>query len=239
MSLYSSKPIEISIPEGCPWHEAQVTYGTPNVDWCEPTVCGYINEPANTWSNLPFLIIGILLWKKMKTPLAKNFGLIVVIMGTLSGIYHASNNLLTQYFDFIGMALMASYFLAFALKRTVHRPAQPFDRTFWMLMTLNISSLLFIGVLKLPLQIFMMFNAIGVLVAETYCFFVAKSSRKVIYLLTSFVILIFAQWCAQIDLKRIWCHPENTILFGHVFWHVLCAIAMYFAGRYIEENSNS
>ena len=39
---------EFTIAPQCPWYDAQQTFGPPNVDWCEPTICAYINEPANT-----------------------------------------------------------------------------------------------------------------------------------------------------------------------------------------------
>ena len=72
-SPYSNKVKEFTIEPGCPWYEAQQSYGAPNVNWCEPTVCSVINEPANTWSNLPYLLVSLVLIKKMKDQPLKNF----------------------------------------------------------------------------------------------------------------------------------------------------------------------
>ncbi len=55
MSLYDNSKIEYTISADCPWYEAQHLFGPPNVNWCEPTVCKIINEPANTYSNLALL----------------------------------------------------------------------------------------------------------------------------------------------------------------------------------------
>jgi Ceramidase len=237
MSLYTAKPVEVSIPEHCPWHKGQIEYGTPNVDWCEPTVCGWINEPANTWSNLLFLLVGIWLWRKIKNESVRSFGLMVFIMGTLSAIYHATNNLLTQYFDFVGMALMMSFLLAFVVRRILSRVQNSFDQFFWFFFSLNLLMLIFLGLLKLPVQMLLLLNSVPILLAELYCIFVLKKTRKVYFFAASFVVLFIAQVFAQIDLKRIYCDPNNLILHGHVAWHCLCAVAMYFAALHIRENS--
>ncbi len=243
MSLYSAKPIEVSIPEQCPWHDGQMHYGTPNVDWCEPTVCAWINEPANTWSNLPFLLVGLWMWKKIKNPMVKSFGFVVFLMGCLSAIYHATNNLLTQYFDFFGMALMTSFILAFIFRRILQSPQQlkqqkPFDQYFWFFMTYSLSVLIFLGLLKLPVQMMLLINSVPILFAELYCFFILKRSKKIHWFVLSIVTLVVAQIFAQIDLKRIYCEPTNLVMHGHVVWHSLCAVAMGFAGIFIRENSN-
>lgn len=245
MSLYSAKPVELTIPEHCPWHQGQVHYGTPNVDWCEPTVCSWINEPANTWSNLPFLIVGFWLWKKHSKSLVGSFGAVVFIMGFLSAVYHATNNLLTQYFDFFGMALMTSFLLAFILRRILSAHGKhpfvqsPYDQYFWFFLSVNLTILLFLGLLKLPVQLMLLLNTIPILLAELYCFFILKITRKFYWFALSFVTLVIAQIFAQIDLKRIYCDPNNLIVHGHVAWHCLCAVAMGLAALYMKENSRS
>ena len=49
--------------DGCPWSELS-HFAPPNVKWCEAQVCGWIVEPANTWSNLAYILLGaLLLWR--------------------------------------------------------------------------------------------------------------------------------------------------------------------------------
>ncbi len=233
MSLFSAKPIEISIPEGCPWHEAQVKFGTPNVDWCEPTICALVNEPANTWSNLPFLLVGIYLWLRKDSPPVKQFGLVVFLMGLFSGIYHATNNLLTQYFDFLGMALMTSYLLSIVTQRIQRAEVRPYDRSFWIFLSVNLTILLFFQVLKIPPQTMMLLGGLGILLGEGIYTLKFGRAKGFFFFVLSLSTLIVAQVFAQIDLKRIWCEPSNAILHGHVIWHVLCALGMYFAGNFL------
>lgn len=236
MSLYEAKPVEVTIGEGCPWHEAQLKYGTPNVDWCEPTVCSYINEPANTWSNLGFLIAGLLIIKKIKSSVAAPFAWIVIVMGLFSAIYHATNNYLSQHLDFLGMSLMTSYLLAFAVVRLRRTPESQWT-WYWFFVSLNLMTLLFLGILKWPVQLLLALNATPILVLEIVLWSRRQRVLKMSYFWISIVLLIVAQISAQIDLKRVHCDPESLFLHGHVFWHILCAMAMYFAALHIREHS--
>src|SRR5262245_13387782 len=50
----------------CPWVGLREWGGLPNVKWCEETLCAVVAEPANTWSNLAFLIGAAALWRMNK-----------------------------------------------------------------------------------------------------------------------------------------------------------------------------
>lgn len=236
MSLYEAAPKPLSIPQGCPWHDAQVEYGTPNVDWCEPTVCSYINEPANTWSNLAFLLVGVMILKKITGRLTTKFAWIVIVMGSFSAIYHASNNYLTQHLDFLGMSLMTSYFLALGAVR-LNQKFNSLMAWYWFFVSANVTTLLFLGILDLPIQTLLALNATPIIVLESILYFKAPKKLKMSYFIISIVTLIVAQVFAQIDLKRIYCKPESLFLHGHVMWHLLCAVSMYFAALHMREHS--
>lgn len=239
MSLYSNKPVEITIAPGCPWYDAQIYYGTPNVDWCEPTVCAVINEPANTWSNLPFLLIGLWVWTRMRGTVAGSFGIVIFLMGLLSGIYHATNNRFTQHLDFMGMSLMTSFLLAFVTRRILKKEQKAWDQYFWFYFWLNVTIVLFLGVLKLPLQTLLLMNMVPLVLAEINCNFFLKTTKSFYLFVLGSVILVFAQIMAQIDLKRIYCEPQNLVFHGHVAWHILCAVAMIFASYFISKNEKA
>lgn len=232
MSLYNAQPVEKTLSPGCPWYQAQVDYGTPNVDWCEASACSYFSEPANTWSNLGFLIVGIYLIRTRNSPEARRFGWIVAVMGVLSAIYHATNNAFTQRLDFLGMALMTSYLLiwvvsGFALK------GFSFLKNYWFFVSLNLLIVIILDALKIPIQLLLMLNAVPLLLAQLYLILCLKNRRGAVDFFLSFGVLVVAQISAQIDLKRIYCDPAHPWLHGHVIWHGLCALAMLFAARSI------
>ena len=107
-------------PDMCPWHEAAVAVGAPNIKWCEATLCGWISEPANTWSNLAYLVLGaVIAWQNRRMPHyeLRWMGPAMLLMGGFSLVYHASNNYLTQVFDFLGMYLLVFWMLVINLRR--------------------------------------------------------------------------------------------------------------------------
>jgi len=240
MSLYESGSIPYSIAPQCPWYEQQQAYGTPNVDWCEPTICAWINEPANTWSNLGFILVGLYLYKKYSsTPLLKNFGLIVFIMGLFSGIYHATNNYFSQHLDFFGMSLFVSYVLAFQWLRAKNLKLASLHAYFWFFMSVNLILLISLAFLKLPIQSLLLINTIPIILLEAFVFAIRKRRSPLRFFAISLFLLILAQVSAQIDLKRIYCDPQNVWLHGHVIWHLLCAVAMYFIAQHLRARANS
>ncbi|MBK6740332.1 MAG: ceramidase domain-containing protein [Haliea sp.] len=79
----------------------------------ETTVCSWISEPANTWSNALYLVFAFVIYVQCrKSPHLELrwMGPAMFFMGLFSLVYHASNNYVTQVFDFIGMYLLVFWF---------------------------------------------------------------------------------------------------------------------------------
>src|SRR5690606_21100289 len=106
---------------GCPWHSITEKTGAPNIKWCEETLCQWISEPANTWSNLGYLIIGaIILYLSLKhkhNSNMKQFGPIIFFMGAMSYFYHQSNFYGSQILDFVGMFFFVGWAIGMNLIR--------------------------------------------------------------------------------------------------------------------------
>ena len=233
-SPYSNEIKEFTIEPGCPWYEAQQTYGAPNVNWCEPTTCAIINEPANTWSNLPYMIVGLILIKKMRDKPINSFPWVIFFMGLFSFIYHASNNYLTQMLDFVGMFLFMSFMLAFNLKRFLPN-AFSFGSAFWFFMFLNTMIFLLFGILDMPVQKIMLMNTIPIVILEFLNGYLERMLKSYRYFILALFFLITAQAAAILDIQRIYCEPDNIWLHGHVVWHLLGAVAMWFSGLHVKE----
>lgn len=237
MSLYDNKTREFTIQEGCPWYQAQQSYGAPNVNWCEPTSCAWINEPANTWSNLGFLFVGLLIAKKLQSLAHRLFGWIVIVMGLLSAIYHATNNYLSQYFDFVGMALMTSYLLSFAAARVWTRHRVNFFAYYWFFFSANLLVLMCFDIMDLPIQLMLAISVVPILALDLTAGYKEGRLKEYGWFVAAVITLILAQISAQIDLKRVYCQPENVWLHGHVIWHLLCALGMGFAALHMDRLS--
>ena len=51
-------PSAAPLPPGCPWSG----WAPPNVQWCEENLCALVTAPANTWSNLAYIVVGLVMW---------------------------------------------------------------------------------------------------------------------------------------------------------------------------------
>lgn len=224
------------IPEGCPWHELS-QYGLPNVNWCEEYVCAWINEPANTWSNLAYLFAALwVLWLRRgatdRGPL-RWFAPVLATMGLFSGIYHASNTHVTQILDFLGMYLFCFLLLGI---NGVRLGALSLARLpLWFLAAVSLATAgtvlavragfpiqSFIGILTLALVVTeMLIRRRGA--ASTGTTAPTASLRG---FFASLGLLIIAATCSAMDVSRTLCDPQNHFLQGHAAWHVLSATAL-------------
>lgn len=226
----------MTIPEGCPWYEAQQSYGPPNVNWCEETQCTWINEPMNTWSNLGFIIVALALiyrFNKKNSALVSGFAMTVIVMGTLSFTYHATNNYLSQFFDFVGMSLMSSFLISFNIQRTTFQKHWGFWSVYWFFVFINTLLFALFGMMDIPVQVIQLINFAPVFAMEIYLGTKEGRWAKNGYFGLAFVSLVIALSLSIADHKRIYCNPDGW-LHGHVLWHIMCAVAMLFIGLHLR-----
>jgi len=229
MLIYNNKSKEYTIQEGCPWYEAQQAYGPANVNWCEPTSCSIINEPANAWSNLAYILAAVVMFKKITepSPYLKDFAWGMIVVGTTSFIYHSSNNFVTQFYDFTGMFVLSSLIMSLGVRR-LKGTIEGYRLWFWFFMFLNTSMFWLFYMEDIAIQKSFMVNIIGMLGIELYCIIKEKFVKKSIFLLLGAISISIGQMFSILDLKRIWCEPENIFFHGHALWHVFGGICIFF-----------
>jgi hypothetical protein len=105
---------------GCPWVELRHWGGLPNVKWCEQSLCAWIAEPANTWSNLAYVLAAAALFalaRRESSRTLRFFAPAALAVGLCSLVYHASVAFATQVLDFFGMYFYFLFLLALNLVR--------------------------------------------------------------------------------------------------------------------------
>lgn len=224
---------EFTIEPGCPWYEAQQQYGPANVNWCEPTVCSIINEPINTWTNMGLILVGLFFFFKLKDKLPKYFGLAVFVMGFLSFIYHASNNFLTQYIDFVGMFTVMSFLVAASWVRARKISHDQFLMWYWFYFSAHCVIFMVFHIVEIPVQYIMYLNLGPVILTEVVLDFKNKSFGKHWNFYVGVALTIVAQIFAIMDIKRIYCVPDGWI-HGHAMWHSIGAVAAAFLARHFQ-----
>lgn len=218
-------------PPSCPWHDSAELLGAPNLKWCEATRCGWVSEPANTWSNLAFLLFAVVIFMQCrKSPHIELrwMGPAMFFMGLCSGLYHASNNYLSQLFDFIGMYLLVFWFLAINLRRSgvVSRARQ--HQAFAAMVITGIVLVHLMYLAQLRFQLIIAVASLAVLVTE----FTARRHSVIEraplrWFAAGLVLLVLAQAFSLADLTRLLCDPQDHFFQGHALWHVLSAAALF------------
>ena len=217
----------------------------PTITFCESNIHSWIVQPANTWSNLPMIFVGIVLFFytcKSTNILIKLLPWIMILIGLFSFIYHATYTFIGQFLDLGSMFLLASYLIVFNLQRL--KP-QKYSTRFliWTFIVLNLSSYLLvyfirtIGGFNIGIPIF----AIQILIALILEYKIRSQyhNYSLKYLYLAILSLFAGQIFWWLDYKRIWCNPAYFhIINGHAIWHIfsaICFILIYLFYRQFEQ----
>ncbi len=215
----------------CPWYSLAEQTGAPNIKWCEETLCQWVSEPANTWSNLGYLVVGLFIilhaYKTNQSGACRQFGFIISIMGCLSLIYHLSNFYLTQILDFMGMFLFLSWAIGCNLIRLKKLRLETLN-VFMLVFVTSVTAIVHVMYkLEIHFQILILIGALVIVFTE----FLARNRQKLRYhwFFLSLLFLAGAFAFSAMDVSRFWCDPTQHFLFsqGHAIWHWLSAVAMF------------
>ncbi len=211
-------------------------WGWANVDWCEATVAGYVTEPANTWSNLAYMMVGAFILIRRKHgqhPLIMILPWAMIALGFLSGFYHATNAWVTQLGDFIGMYLVAGIPFLLNLARLGMKKAATV--TGYVVLNIVGAAVTVIGHYSgFPIQFLFAFFFGSIVVTEMLLMknAPARSYSNFYFTLAAFAV---AATFSALDVSRTMCDPHNHVIQGHALWHCFGAIGLYFAYRYCQD----
>lgn len=227
--------IEASIHPSCPWYDMEQQFGPANIKWCEERICSFINEPANAWSNLFFLVVGLFFifrgLKSRRTPMGRFdilFGSIVTFMGLGSFIFHATNNFGTQMLDFIGMYFYIYFLLCISL---YHFKIVSYRLAVSIFFGCVIASTALIPISKyihFPYQLIVAISAILLALLQIRGWVTDRNYPKK-YLALSLGSFIVAAGFSYSDHSRLFCDPTNHFVQGHAIWHFFCAVGTAFS----------
>lgn len=219
------------LKEGCPWVDLRQLGGLPNVKWCEETLCSVVAEPANTWSNLAYVLVAVLLFVAARGESQRTlrfFAPAAFWVGITSLVYHATVAFLTQVFDFWGMYIYFLLILFLNLVRMGALKKEALFKTLWISVFAFTGLTVAVAKAGLPIQ-----GIIGLLIGTalvTEVLAVKRSSVKGqhrYFAATLFFIAIAAGFSGA-DASRAFCDRESLIQ-GHAIWHCLGATALYFS----------
>jgi hypothetical protein len=216
--------------------------------WCEAARTGsWILEPVNTWTNLLFIIAGIIFILKSEklTNLSNKlnsdvlfpriYGSALVFVGVGSFFYHASQTFAGQWFDVIGMYFVSMFYISYNFYRIDWFTKKSF-------LTFYLSSCLILGLIifYLPETRRWLFGVsiLFTLLQSLWIQLKFKSTINNKYLYWSGFSYLVAQTTWLLDKNRIWCNPTGWMN-GHGIWHFLTGIAAFLIYFYFHSEKTN
>lgn len=107
----------------CPWSQ----FEPATLTFCEEGLCSWIRTPSDTWSNLMYIVVGILilyLTKKEKRWNLYGLGWAIsaLAVGVGSFLFHATQTFWAEFLDITGMFLFSGILVVGAADRYLMKP---------------------------------------------------------------------------------------------------------------------
>ena len=216
--------------ENCPWQGFQPA----TIKFCEEQLCSWVTQPANTWSNIAFVIVGILIYRQAQT-LKQNglklIGVSGVLVGLGSTMFHASSTFLFEVFDLLGMFMISGILLCFNLQRLTGISNLTNTAIYIALNAASVALMLVwhpSGIATFAVQL-------TVALTLEILLHIRRDEinyRPFLYMTGIFTLSLII-W--GLDISKTLCDPHNHILTGHAVWHLLNAAAIYFIFKFYSQ----
>jgi hypothetical protein len=216
----------------CPWMD----YPRGNFPLCEEALCEWIRQPANTYSNIGFLIVAfvlIYLYIKKQSVNGLGFGICSIFIGAASFMAHSSGTKLFGFFDF---AAIFSAFSLYAAQNMIYTKSMKTKDTLAIFALFFIpATILLYNFIILREVIFATF-VIGLLIWEAQILkaqglpFLVTSNKKMLG------IFLLGTVFLALDASKIICDPQNHFFQMHSLWHICCATSIYFLTRHLDQH---
>tara|TARA_R110000824_G_scaffold25838_8_gene89612 strand:- start:7569 stop:8351 length:783 start_codon:yes stop_codon:yes gene_type:complete len=206
--------------------------------FCEmPRAGTLLLQPANSLSSYGYVFVGFLMillarsrdWISAFPPLSASvLGVAAIIVGIGSVLLHATLTLWGQFFDVLGMYLISGFFLVSALAKWRGIPNRSAMIYYGLLCAVLVAILY-----ALP-EVRRWLFAVVLLAAIILELVFARPLRPQVrtgYYVAGLVANIVAFTIWNLDQRGQLCAPES-LLQGHAVWHLLGAVALWFAFLY-------
>jgi hypothetical protein len=221
------------------WSQWKPASCMPDDCFCEAIRRSTVAQPSNTWSSFGFVLIGVLIIGTARYDLSRKdeqaksnpmirhmaaaalYGISLAIIGVGSAFYHASLTFVGQFFDVMGMYLLAGFILIYNLHRLSSIAQRTFVISYIMLNFILGYTLIAFPILRRALFAMLI---IAALIIEHRLKLKKKSSGEGDFIKMALLMLAAAFIFWVLDYTRILCAPGSWLQ-GHALWHILGALA--------------
>lgn len=218
-----------------------------------------IRQPANTWSNFAYFIVGLLALtigihdlkyserRKSDNFLVRHplfsilFGISALYVFVGSFLYHASLTRTFQHLDQAGlysvivMVLTFNLYKIFPLIRIKGKYRS--SHAIMMAFSVGFNYLIFTKLWLININVlFPILIAVAFATSLCYLVFVSREHYFTKYLWSAFIVLILGSIVWILDRTNIVCNPES-ILQGHALWHIFTAGSMLIIYMYYRSGT--
>ncbi len=211
----------------CPWS----SFRAANLVFCELDRCAWITQPANTWTNVGFLLVGALLLRQ-RARVGTMLGLIAIATGITSAAFHATGTLFGQLADQSTMFLESSLFVCLNLGRWRSMKRSTLVACY-ALLTIGSSALL-LRFERLGIVLFIT-HVVAFLGIEARLYFRDGKNTHYRPLLSVFALFLVSYALWWVDRLGVVCDPQNHVFTAHGAWHLLGAASFWFWFRFYRQ----
>jgi hypothetical protein len=212
----------------CPWDG----YKPATVAFCEARLCAWVAEPANAWSNVGFVLMGVvLLASTLRKPHLAALRLVAftsVAVGVGSFLFHASGIFALEALDLGTMYLISAMAIVLDLRRLTP-------------LSLSQMVVLYVAIVTASMLLLVPFPPIGIAVFIVHLtvwgvmqILLRIHRPKADYRYSNWLIGVFflSVFIWLLDYSHLVCNPDNHLINGHAIWHVLDAVCLGLYFRY-------
>lgn len=207
-----------------------------------------VQQPANTWSNLFFLLAGLLVVTRRFDVGTMTFALSTGYLFLGSFLFHASITRFWQVADVAGIYAVLWVLVGHAVHRTsgwawhwIVIPVGILDVVFTAFKrdmdSVGLGSTVWLIVFLVILVIFVAVHA-GFTINKIPDNAKGRGGKIAVVVTMAIlpgVLFGLGFMCRALDVNRTWCDPDSAIQ-GHAFWHFFAAVAMYFTWRFFDRS---
>lgn len=192
----------------------------PHSCFCEAVREHGIRQPSNSASSFAFVLVALLvLARGSNKKIATLFALTLTFVGVGSAYYHATLSFTGQFFDVLGMYLIATLALILSIDKIRRLSGAAMAVCYLAANAVLATSLYTVPVLRRWI--------FGLLLIAIIIVELKDRTRERTYLSRAIGIMTLAFVIWIVDFTRIACAP-TSILQGHAVWHILGALSAYY-----------
>jgi hypothetical protein len=206
--------------ENCFW-----SFWTPQkYIFCERQLCSWVQQPANTWSNVSYLLAAIFILASSQDKFEKRFfSTVSFVLFIGSTLFHMSGTRIGKIFDVGAMLVLSAGVCSLSLKHYYELTKQKVLLSFSLLLSVGLIFLAIFDFGNIPFGLELIF-------AVYLEIRMKREGRKSLDMKRVSLVLgieALAVVFLLLDVTRTWCDVDNHLLNGHAIWHLLSGAAIY------------